>query len=197
MALNSQIRKKIIFLRLRRHLSYRVISSTLQCNDDIKVSPETVRNWTSKHNKHGNHYIADNSRPLKARGIKVHARHMEFIDRKIRENSEVSSVDLQKMLRDEHNLSLSASYIRKLRVKLGWVSKRTRYGQMVRDVNKEKRVQWAQEQMDNNETFHNVIFSDEASIEIERTALKTFYKKGERILPRPKPKHPLKVCLFV
>ena len=54
-----------------------------------------------------------------------------------------------------------------------------------------KRYRWAVEQI--LKTFDNIIFSDEASIEIQRTANKTYYKKGQVVTLRPRPKHPLKV----
>ena len=49
---------------------------------------------------------------------------------------------------------------------------------MSRDVNRQKRLQWAQ--TCNNEMFDDVIFSDEASFEVQRCATRTFYKKGQR-----------------
>ena len=102
---------------------------------------------------------------------------------------------LQKLLKVHFDLDISVSYVCKLRRKLGWIFKATKYGQMVRDINKLKRVEWASEQLERGETFDNVIFSDEASVEIQRCANKMYYKRGETAVLRPKPKHPLKVSL--
>ena len=42
----------------------------------------------------------------------------------------------------------------------------------------------------------SAMFTDESSIEIERTTTVRFHKQGEMFKPAPKPKHPLKVHLW-
>lgn len=111
----------------------------------------------------------------------------------MRENPERTSVDLQKILLQQDGLQVSTSHLRKLRRNIGWESKKTKFCQLVRDVNKQKRLQWALTQIANKENFDDVIFSDESSFEAQRSASRTYYKKGEPVQLRPKPKHPVKV----
>ena len=193
MVLTPDMRQKIIHFRVTKKWSYRKIVQIIKDHHNTTISPSTAQNWTKKYNARGEDCIRDFNRRNQVQKKKVSDSHLEIINSKIKENPERSSVDLQKELISECGLHLSASYIRKLRIKLGWVAKRTKYGQMVRDVNKQKRKVWALKQIENNETFDDVIFSDEASIEAQRTTTKTYYKKGEKEPLRPKPKHPLKV----
>ena len=67
------------------------------------------------------------------------------------------------------------------------------YCQLIRDVNKEKRLDFV--------TLHphfplecsDVIFTDECSVMIERHVKRCARLKGERPTPKPRPKHPYKV----
>ena len=59
----------------------------------------------------------------------------------------------QKVLQ-EFNIEISTSAMSSYRRKIGWTQHRTRYCQMIRHANKEKRVQWCQIQLDNNEQFN-------------------------------------------
>ena len=193
MVLGINYRRKIIYLRLTKKWTYRKIREHLQEVDNCIVPESTARGWITTQKEKGNYHVYSNRRPRKSRGVKVQPVHLTFLDEKIAENPERGSVELQKLLQEEFGLTVSPGYIRKLRVKLGWVSKRTKYGQMIRDINKEKRLKWAQEQIANGENFDDVIFSDEASFEAKRTTGRTYYRKGEKIIPRPKSKHPVKV----
>ena len=60
------------------------------------------------------------------------------------------------------------------------------------EPNKWKRYVWCLSQVCNEETFDNVIWTDESKIELDRTAQRTFQKDGHVVL-RPKPKHPFSV----
>ena len=51
------------------------------------------------------------------------------------------------------------------REQLGWTFRGSAYCQLIRNVNKEKRLLWALQHQ--NDRFENVIFSDEASIQLE------------------------------
>ena len=192
MTLSIRCRRKIIFLR-KRNLSYRAIVKHIEHFDGTTLSHRTALQWCRKLTT-GASYVYSDKRPNKGiKARKIEDVHMKFLDTKITENPEVSPADLQKVVLDEYGLRISCSYIGVLRRRLGWVSKRTRYGQMVRENNRATRVQWADQMIRSGETFHDVIFSDECSFEAQRSATRTYYKKGERVRPRPKPKHPVKV----
>jgi len=77
----------------------------------------------------------------------------------------------------------------------GWVSSLPHYCQMIREVNKQKRYLWCQQQLANSEDFSDVIWSDECSVVIERKR-KTCRRVGQPRKLKPKPKHPLKVHIW-
>ena len=59
---------------------------------------------------------------------------INFIDEKMKQNDELTSAKLQKLLKDERNVSVSASIIRYSRRKLEWKHERSRYCQLIRNV---------------------------------------------------------------
>ena len=48
---------------------------------------------------------------------------------------------------------------------LGWTHRGSAYGQLIRDVNKQKCLQWALAHV--NDEFHNVIWTDETTVQME------------------------------
>ena len=67
---------------------------------------------------------------------------------------------------------------------------------MVREVNKVKKLEFCLKVREDKDDFENVIFTDESSVEIERSTTTRFRKVGEAYKPAPKPKHPLKVHVW-
>lgn len=78
---------------------------------------------------------------------------------------------------------------------LGWVSFRPDYCQLIRECNKEKQHLWCLQQKVNNESFDNVIWSDECTVIIERKRT-TYRRIGQPRRLKPKPKHPLKLHVW-
>ena len=77
---------------------------------------------------------------------------------------------------------------------MGWTFRGSAYCQLIREANKQKRLEWALKHY--TDDFENVIFSDESSIQIETHRLRCYRKKGERPRPKPRPKHPVKVHVW-
>ena len=73
---------------------------------------------------------------------------------------------------------------------------RTRYGQMVRDANKLKWVDFCERLIAKNDWFDNVIFSDECSIQLHQNKLCSYRPKDSCAAVLPKPKHPLKIHVW-
>ena len=121
-----------------------------------------------------------------------------YINDSVKADREISATELQRRLQTEKNVVVSTSTINRCRQGLGWISTRTRYCQMVRDVNKPKRVEFCRKLLEENENFDNVIFSDECTVRCERFINKQFRQKGEPMQARmkPKPKHPLSVSFM-
>ena len=80
------------------------------------------------------------------------------------------------------------------RTSLGWTFRGSAYCQLIREVNKTKRLEWAKLYKDDD--FENVIFTDESTVQLESHRRFCCRKKGEAPRPKPRPKHPLKVHVW-
>ena len=65
------------------------------------------------------------------------------------------------------NVSVSASHLRTIRKEMGLRRNSTKYCHMIRDVNKEKRVEFCTRMLENNEDFADCIFTDESIVQSE------------------------------
>ena len=123
--------------------------------------------------------------------------HYKFIDEAMSENDELTTYGLLIKLRDKFpTVELSLSTIHRARRYLGWISTAPKYCQLIRQVNKEKRLAWCKEMLDTDENFDDVIWTDECSFKLEFHSLRCYRKAGERKKLKPRPKHPLKVHLW-
>ena len=61
--------------------------------------------------------------------------------------------------------AVSKQTIIRARTLLGWTFHSSRYCQLIRNANKEKRVKWARANLNN--TFDNVVWTDESMIMLE------------------------------
>ena len=82
------------------------------------------------------------------------------------------------------DINLSCSSILRCRKSLGWNYQGTAYCQMIRDVNKEKRLEWAQENKDENSD--DVIWTDESTVQLETHRRFCCRKRSQK--PRYKPR---------
>ena len=102
-------------------------------------------------------------------------------------DDETTAIQLQKLLVEKgHPLSLRT--ILRSREKLGWTFRGSAYCQMIRDANKHKRLEWAQEHLNEarNNGFTDVLWTDESSIMLE--SHKRFYCRKRGAPARPKPR---------
>ena len=83
-----------------------------------------------------------------------------------------------------------------LRKNLGWVASRPKYSQLIREANKEKRLVWCKERLEDNESFEDVVFSDECSVEQVSHGRLCFRRKKEPRKLKPRSKHPVKVHVW-
>ena len=116
------------------------------------------------------------------RKTKLSNDHVKFIDDRMKENDELTSAELREKLgRVKRNV-------------LGWKSETARYCQFVREQNKMKRFIFASNALLNKDTFEDVIFTDETTVQIEQYARICFRKDCSQPKRKGRPKHPLKVC---
>ena len=112
-----------------------------------------------------------------------------FIEDQMRKNDEETSSQIQKKLA-KCRIVVNSSTVRRSRIKQGWTLQCTAYCQLIRDANKVKRLEYAQRIMESDDSFHNVIFSDDCSVSLEQYRGTCYRKVGEPAKRRPKPEAP-------
>ena len=110
------------------------------------------------------------------------------IESQMEDDDETTASQLQTLLSSK-GCSLSLSTIQRSRSRMGWTFRGSAYCQLIRDVNKEKRLVWAQENLTAALTndFKDVIWTDETSVQLESHRRHSFRKTGRQ--PRPKPRY--------
>ena len=114
-------------------------------------------------------------------GNKLVGSHMEKDDELLLE-------DLKTALKKE-GISVSVSSLHRWRQELGWTTKGTKYCQMVREANVEKRLDWARANVEEI-NLEKLVFTDDTTVQLENHCRVTCYKKGREPCYKPKPKHP-------
>ncbi len=79
---------------------------------------------------------------------------------------------------------------------MGWTFHGTQYCQLIRTVNKEKRLLWATRCLEEGDRFDDVIWSDETSVQLEFHRRHCFRKANQPPKLKPRPKHPIKVHVW-
>uniref|UniRef100_A0A1X7SHC6 Transposase Tc1-like domain-containing protein n=1 Tax=Amphimedon queenslandica TaxID=400682 RepID=A0A1X7SHC6_AMPQE len=105
----------------------------------------------------------------------------------MRRDDETTAIQLQKLLVDQgHPLSLKT--ILASREMLGWTFRGSAYCQVIREANKQKRLDWALQYSQEAATdngFEDVLWTDESSIQLECHRRFSYRKKGEPAKPKP------------
>ena len=161
-------------------------------NEGIIISISGVRKILKKYKTHGR--ILDFQKT--GRKTKTSTEVWDYIDEIYVQNDELTAVDVQKKLIIKFGLHLSIPSIKRLRKKLGWRKTGPRYCQAIRPINCVKRLEFAELSLENDETFDDVVFTDESSIHIKRHSNIAFRKKGMPGKLKPKVKHPYKVHVW-
>ena len=106
-----------------------------------------------------------------------------------------SSADIKRILKS-HGTVLSSTSVKRAIAEAGYVNAGPRYCQLIRKVNMEKRVQFCTKLVEENETFDNVIFTDECSVQFHNNKTTSYRQKGMLTPHEGKPKHPLKIHVW-
>lgn len=120
-----------------------------------------------------------------------------FIDQKMYENNELTGCQLSNIIKAEFNVNISSSTVNRIRNKLGWRPAHPKYCQIVRDVNKLKRIDFCSMLIQDINILKTVIFTDECCVQLERHK-RIIWKKGkdELMVLRSRAKHPVKVHIW-
>ena len=136
--------------------------------------------------------------PRKKRSKKLSQAMVEFLNDKLEEDDELTSTKLKALLvQNWPDLNVSVDTIRRYRRAEGWVCTRPHYCQLIRHINKRKRVAWCEEEIKSKDDFADIIFSDECACSTTRATRRLCFRKRKQ--PRKlkqKPKHPLKVHIW-
>ena len=95
--------------------------------------------------------------------------HTDIIDREMRKNNELSSVELAHIFLARCNIDVSPQTVRLVRKKLGWSWSGTKLCQLIKDVNKPKRMEHCLKTLSDRDDLEDIIFSDKCSVTIEST----------------------------
>ena len=159
-------------------------------SEGIKTSRSAVSSFLSRYQNTGSLRDAKRS----GRKSKLQNEHVNFMDNALSENDELTSKELSEKLSTECGIQVSATTVRRVRRNvLDWKTESARYCQFVRDPNKIKRLVFALKTKTEKNTFEDVIFTDETSVQIEQYARICFRKDGTQPKRKGRPKHPLKV----
>lgn len=189
--LSTYIRERILSLR-RTGKTIIEIKNDIFVTERVKISRQAVSAFLRRFARTGT--IVDvnvnNRRQL------LTAEHLQFIDRKIEEDPEISGRELAHFVNEQFRLNVSPSTVKRARLQLGWKRTQTQYCQLVRVVNKPKRLNFAIECVQNREAFDDVIFTDETTVKIQTSTRQRYRKEGEKVQKIAKPKHPYSVHVW-
>ena len=190
--LDLSARKRVIVLK-RAGYTLPEVHKMIMEGEGHSVSLRTIyRLWKKFSSKH---VIVD--LPRRHKSETLDDRMLDKIDNLLLENDELNARQLRDHLLEEHpSLKVSLSTIKRYRRKRGWVATRPHYCQLLRQVNKVKRLEWCQKQINSNEQFKNVIFSDECTVQLEQHSKLCFRKAKQPRTLKQRPKHPAKVHIW-
>ena len=119
------------------------------------------------------------------RPSKVTREVKEIVEEQMRKDDETTARQLHKLLQDKgYNLSLRTIILLRCRTVLGWTFRGSSYCQLIRNGNKQKRLEWAVENTDLD--FSDIIWTDESTIQLESHRRFCCRKIGEP--PKNKPR---------
>ena len=163
--------------------------------EGIITTHETVKNTITRWCATGS--VRD--RPRSGPPKKVPEAHYRCIDNAMAENDELTASALKDILKKRfgaENVKYGARTIARIRNELGWTFTTARYCQAIRDANKDKRLEWCTQRLDEKEVFTDVIFTDESTFQLESHRRKCFRKKKTPRKLKYKHKHPPKIHVW-
>ena len=187
--LDVETRRQVVLLR---KAGYRVRDIKERLVEEwIVVSERSIHKLLHKERITG--LISDKERPKRSKLLSDE--QLRFMDDELVKNDELTARRLRAMLETKwpRMKSVSLTTIKRAWRRLGWIKSRPKYCQMIQEANKELRKRWCEQMIANKETFSDVIFSDECTVQLDSHSKLCFRKIGQPRKLKPKPKHPFKV----
>ena len=127
-------------------------SGKLSVNDIVKALLEEAGVWKflRKYKESG----GIGRKPGSGTHSKVDERIKKIVDKALEDDNESTGMELSKIVK-ENGYNLSISTVLRCRRKLGWTCRGSAYCQLIREVNKAKRLEWARKCIDDD--FANVM----------------------------------------
>ena len=125
------------------------ITECLVMEDEIVVSKQGIRQFLKRYKDHE----TINRKPGSGCTIKLSPMVQQIIETVMQEDDETTATQLQSKLAN-NGIYVSQATILQNRF-LGWVYRGSAYCQLIRNVNKQKHLEWAREQQ--TDTFDDVI----------------------------------------
>lgn len=165
------------------------IAEYLILEDGIKSTKQGIRQFLKRYQLTGT--IA--RKPGSGVPPKLSPALQQLIEDAMRSDDEMTATQLQAMLASR-DIYVSLATIVRNRLDLGWTYRGSAYCQLIRQQNKDKRLDWARTYIDDE--FENVIWTDETTVQIETHKRYCYRKEGHKPRPKPRPKHPVKVHVW-
>ena len=181
-------RERIV--RLAEYLSPSEIVEALQ-QEDIQVSLRGVYCVIARYRRTQSIHDA----PRSGCPSVLSSTALQVINSSMQESDECTTRDLVQKLQSLDVGGCMGSVAR-ARQKLGWTSRATRYCQMIHQPNKLKRVEFCQQLLESGDTFDDVIFTDEAMVQLTSHVRRSYHQEGMPRRYKPKPKHLIKVYVW-
>ncbi len=144
------------------------------------------RRGISKFLNHFRLYNTISRKPGSSRPSKITEEVKKIVDEQMELDDETTAYQLHGILLSK-GFRLSLRTILRCRTTLGWTFRGSSYCQLIRDVNKAKRLVWAKDYIHEIETgFEDVIWTDEATVQLETHRRFSCRKVGRR--PKNKPR---------
>lgn len=158
----------------------------LVLEDGIRSSKQGVRQFLKRYMQTG----SISRKPGSGLPPKLSPAVQQIIEDAMRADDETTATQIQAMLASR-NIYVSLATIVRNRSELGWTYRGSAYCQLIRQVNKEKRLHWARTYLSDN-----VIWTDETTVQLETHKRYCYRKKGEKPRTKPRAKHPVKVHVW-
>ena len=186
-ALSKYARQRIVHLKRRRFHNFEVVEMLKR--ENISTTASTVRRFYNRFCDTG----SIERRPGSGRPTLLSVSMLNSIDQMMHGDNETTTAQIRTHLHAQ-GMEMSVSTILRGCRLLGWTYRGSAYCQLIRDVNKEKRLQWARDHL--NDEFTNVVWTDETTVQLETHKRFCYRKKGVRPHLKPCAKHPVKVHVW-
>lgn len=151
-------------------------------DEEIIISRVSIWKFLSRFKRTGTIARKEGS----GRPTKITPQLMKIVEQQMSDDDETTALQLCKILNDK-GVAISRRTILRCHKTLGWTFRGSAYCQLIREANKQVRLEWARQYIDECEDgFLDVIWSDESTIQLESHKRYCCRKKGCR--PKNKPR---------